>query len=105
MARIPRNVREGLLTQGEQELVCYTLTTTPWGGAPSNVAVTAIDRTNNDTDVTATVVDSVPGSIQGDVITTPLIKGLTAEHVYRVYVQFMSNTRTLRAYFEIEAEL
>jgi hypothetical protein len=105
MTRVSRNVKEGMLNQGAGESINYTLTTTPWGSSPTNVVVTAIDRTNNDADVTSTVVNSSAGSTNGDVITTPLIENLTADHIYRIYVQFKIGIKTLRAYFEIEAEL
>lgn len=105
MTIVSRNVKEGLINQGAGESINYTLTTTPWGSSPTNVAVTAIDRSNADVDVSATVVNSSAGSVQGDVITTPLIENLTAGHIYRIYVQFKIGAKTLRAYFEIEAEL
>jgi|WetSurMetagenome_2_1015567.scaffolds.fasta_scaffold774716_2 hypothetical protein len=105
MAKVSRNVKQGLINQGEQEEVDYTLTVTPWGSNPTDALVQVIDRTDNDQDVTSSVTDDATADIVGDEITTPLIKSLTAEHLYRVYVQFKIGIKTLRAYFEIEAEL
>ena len=80
-----REVVEGVQVQGEDEVVYYSITTTPWASAPANVSVVVKDAMGND------VSDDVLSgtlSVAGDLITLPSIGGLTAGGIYRVEVQF-----------------
>jgi len=103
MTAISREVREGVQFQGEDEQVVYTITTTPWGTAPSAVAVVVKDETAAFADVTASVT-SGSASVSGDVITTPKIQGLSAGRTYRVEVKFTSGANVMECYFKLRAE-
>ncbi len=99
-----RQVREGRLRQGVDERIAYTVTTTPWGSAPTDSAVKLFDvTTGTKVDASTTCLTGTP-SVQGDVITTPLVSGLTAGHLYRLEVQFVCSGNTFEAFAEIMAE-
>ena len=101
---VQRQVREGRLRQGEEERISYTLTTTPWGSAPSDAAVKLYELAAGAwADVSATKLSGAP-SVQGDVITCPLVLGLTAGNLYRLEIKFVSSGNTFEAYAEIEGE-
>lgn len=82
--------------QGVDEQIAYTLTTTPWGSSPSNPAV--VVKNSAGADVTASVTAG-SGSVSGDVITTPIIKSLTAGEWYRVEVKFTISGNIPEAWF------
>lgn len=94
----------GKYTQGNDETIIYSVTTTPWGSTPTNVSVKAYDVTGGTrTDVTSTVL-SGNATVVGNVITLPALTGLTAGKGYRVEVKFTSDGNTFEPYLEIEAE-
>jgi len=95
-------VKEIDLKQGVDEEIAYTLTTTPWGSTPSDVAVTAYEGSSF-TVVTSTVLSGSP-SINGDVITTPVVKSLTAGKAYRIEIKFTVGGNIMECYFELEAK-
>lgn len=99
-----REVAEGLLRQGVDEQIAYTITTTNWGSSPTTTSMVVKDETLNFTDVTATVA-SGSTSVAGDVITLPIIKLLTAGHIYRAEVKFTSGGNVFECYFRIKAEV
>jgi len=101
MAR--REVLEGLRIQGADEKIPYKLTTTPWGSSPSSVVVKCFDITTTRTDVTSTNL-SGSASVDGDVITCPLLQSLTAGNTYRLEIQFVAGGVTWEAYAVIQAE-
>lgn len=102
--KISREVREGQLLQGEDEKIAYQLTTTPWGSAPTGVVVKAWDVTGGErTDVTSTVLSGT-ASVNGDVITLPVVQLLTAGKLYRLEIQFVAGGNTWEAYAIIQAE-
>ena len=102
-----RVVKEGKQIQGTDEVIVYTITSTPWGTPPVVVAATATkayDVTdNNRTDVTATVLTG-DTTVGGDVISLPPLDALTAGHIYRIEVKFTSGGNTFEPYFIVEAE-
>lgn len=103
-----RRVREGQQTQGSGEEIAYALTTTPWGSNPNSVSVTVYDVTaargdENWTDVTSTTTSGTASTV-GDVITTPLIVGLTPGHLYRIEIAFRTGAQRFVAWLEIRAE-
>lgn len=101
---VSREVKEGVQLQGKDEIIAYELTTTPWGSSPTNVAVTLWDVTAATwTDVSSTMLSGA-ASVAGDVITTPLVTGLTAGSTYRLEVKFSTGGNTLEAYAIIEAQ-
>lgn len=94
----------GKYTQGNDESIIYSVTTTSWGSNPTNVVVKAYDVTGGiRTDVTNTVLSGSASTV-GDVITLPAVTGLTAGKGYRIEVQFDSGGNTFEPYIEIEAE-
>jgi len=96
-----RRIKESPLYQGEDEEVTYSLTTTPWGSSPTNVAVTVKDE--DDIDVTATVT-SGSASVSGDVITLPTIHSLTAGEDYRVEISFTVSGNVMETWVVIKAQ-
>lgn len=104
---VRREVTQGTQTQGVDERIAYTLTTTPWGSTPSSVAVVVYDVTSglaSRTLVTATVMPTNSPAVVGDVITLSLLRSLTAGHVYRVEVAFVADGNTFETYFNVRAE-
>lgn len=101
---VRREVKESPLYQGVDEEIAYTLTTTPWGSSPSSVAVKIYDVTNNAYTDSSTDLLSGSASATGDVITLPIISGLTAEHKYRVEVKFTCSGNVFEAYAVINGE-
>lgn len=101
---VPREVRESPLHQGADEQIAYRLTTTPWGSSPTSVAVVAYDITTDArTDVSSTVLSGSAGVV-GDVITLPVMKSLTAEHVYRVEIKFTCSGNVFEAILIVNAK-
>jgi hypothetical protein len=82
-----RDITQGRQSQGADEQIIYSLTTTAWGSTPTNVTVKAYDLTNASADVTATVLSGA-ASVTGDVITLPTLKSLTAGRIYQIEVLF-----------------
>ncbi len=100
-----RDVIENPLVQGVDETIAYKLTTTPWGTAPTSVAVKAYSVGPGDLygDVTATVL-SGSSSVAGDVITLPQLTALTQGQLYRVETKFTCSGNVFEAYFEVMGE-
>ena len=99
-----RKIVESPLWQGKDEQIAYKLTTTPWGSTPSSVAVALYDVTTEaDTDVSATSLSGTAG-VSGDVITTPVVKLLTAGNIYRLEIKFTVNSNVTEAFAYIMAE-
>ena len=91
-------------SQGEDESIVYTVTTTEWGSAPTGVVVTAYEVVGHDkTDVSATVLTGA-SAVAGDVITLPALASLTAGEMYRVEVQFDTGGNTFECYFYVTGE-
>ncbi len=97
-----REVREGTQPQGIDERIAYRLDVTNWGDAPTSVAVVVQDRAG--TDVTSTVMTGA-ASVEGNVITLPVLHSLTAGVLYRVEVKFTIAGNELEAYFYVKAEV
>lgn len=99
-----RQVQEGRILQGAQEAIAYTLTTTPWGSAPSNITAKAYDVTSGKKeDVSEQVLFNSP-SASGDIITLPILRELKIGHLYRLEVAFKCSGNTFQAYVEVQAE-
>lgn len=105
MSSSTRRAIQGRQPQGVQEEIAYSLTSTPWGSSPTLASWAVLDITSGQpgTDVTSTVATGTP-TIVGDVITTPLIKSLTVNHIYRVEIGFRCGSQKFVAWFELEAE-
>lgn len=101
---ISREIVEGTQRQGEDEIITYSLTTTPWGSTPSAVTVVAKDLSNDGAVVTSTVFPGGSASVVGDIITLAPLRALTAGHRYRIEVKFASGANNFEAYFFVLAE-
>lgn len=100
-----RRVAEGILYQGVDEQIVYTLDVSAWGLSPTSPAVKAYDMSDAHKDVTATVLSGT-ASVAGNVITLPKVKSLTQNHRYRIEVQFTIGTGAtpFEAYIVIVAQ-
>lgn len=94
-------VLEGILKQSSDEVVSYSVTTTPWGSSPSSVSVKAYDEKTGG-DVTTTILPVNTTSVSGDVITLSPLRALTVLHIYRVEVKFTVAGQTLEFYFRVQ---
>jgi len=103
MAR--RQVEQVGLTQGRDEQIIYTLTTTPWGSSPSAVIVTLYDVIDDDnwTDLSSTLL-SGSATVNGDVITLPKVLSMVSDHDYRLEVQFTSGGSVFEAFALIKGQ-
>jgi hypothetical protein len=101
---IIRQVIESPLVQGDEEQIVYSIRTTPWGAAPSNVSVKGYDVTGGAyTDVTSTILSGA-AAVAGDVITLPVVKSMTQGKVYKIEVYFESGSQKFECYFLVECE-
>jgi len=87
--------------QGEDEQIAYFVDTTAWGGYDSDAIVTLIDA--NGGDISDTHLEGSP-SVVGNVITTPLVKNLSAGVKYTLRVQWKHNGNVLEVYCHIIGE-
>lgn len=97
-----REVEQGLQTQGVDEALAYTVTTTNWGSSPTSTSAKIYD-TSDDSDKTTTCMTGST-SVAGDVITLPVIDSLAAGTEYRVEVKFTTDSTEWECYFIIQAE-
>ncbi len=97
-----REVLEHKQLQGADEAISYHLLCTP--PAVSVGTVKVYDETNASADVTTTVMPAGSASVSGGNIILPLLRNLTAGHLYRVDVQYSDGTNTLEPYMRVEAE-
>jgi len=98
-----RAIRESPVSQGEDEIITYTLTTTPWGSSPTAVTVVVFDVTGAistvDWDnVTSTVMPVNSPSVVGDVITLSPLKLLIDAHIYRLEIRFTCSSNQFETY-------
>ena len=104
MVVFSREIKEGLQSQGVDEKIAYTLTTTPWGSSPSNEGAAIFSVLNGPfTDVTDTNMTGDP-SVDGDIITLPVIDTLIAGTMYRVEVLFTCSGNVFEAFAYIKAD-
>ncbi len=100
-----RQVEQGQLPQGLDEIISYKVDTTPWGGPPTS-PVLKVWRHDNGAwvDVTATVAPSGAPTVDGNIITFQPIKLLEDDFVYRAIFQWIYSGNTLSAFLDILAE-
>ena len=89
-----REIKESPIFQGEDEIVPYTLTTTPWGSNPTSPIL--VIKNSAGVDITSTVTSGT-ASINDDVITLPFIKSLKAGQKYLMKVIFVIGGITVSA--------
>lgn len=85
-----REVVEGTQGQGVNESVSYVIPSDPWGNAPTILGITARDVTLGGVDVSSTVLSGT-WSVAGNVMTLQPVSALTANHLYRIDVQFQTD--------------
>lgn len=91
--------------QTPSESFKYVLKVSGWvssiSGTPTILKV--VDLTDEDTDVSGTVVGAGSATVSGTDITLPAISSLTIKHRYRVHVNFVdAGSNTWEANFIIE---
>lgn len=91
-----REIKESPIWQGVDEQIAYTLTTTPWGSTPTSPTVVIKDSTG--ADVSGTVMPSGSPSVAGDVITTPIVKSLTAGARYTMEIKFTISSNVFECF-------
>lgn len=103
---VKRVIKQSPVVQGVDEIVPYTLTTTPWGSSPTSISCAVYDITNGARDdVTGTVMPTNTPTATGDVITLSPLKLLTANHNYRVEILFTCSGNVFEAFGIVKAEL
>lgn len=99
-----REAVESPVRQGEDESIAYSVTTTPWASSPTG-ATCALKRISSvpSADLSST---NLSGSVStnGDVITSPLVTGLSKGEKYRLEFQFQSGGNTYEVYVVIYGE-
>ena len=104
MAVFSREIKEGLQSQGSEERIAYTLTTTPWGSSPTNDAAKIFEVVAGVyTDVTTDKMTGIT-SVAGDIITLPVIHSLIAGMMYRVEVLFTCSGNVFEAFAYVLGE-
>lgn len=98
-----REVAGGLRYQGEDERIIYSVDTSPAGGSPTAVGVAVFEEGTWE-NVTSTVMPDGSPSVDGDVITLPVLIALTAGKTYRIEVKFTSEGNVLEHYIRVRAE-
>ena len=99
-----REIKEGIQYQGADEIIKYTLTTTPWASTPTNTSAKIYSISGETyTDVTTSCMTGST-SVVGDIITLPAIASLTAGTRYRVEVKFTVSGNTYEPFAYIMAE-
>lgn len=96
-----REVVEGLIDQGEDESVVFSIDVSNWGAGPTGVSVVAKDSGGND--VSGTVLTGT-ASVNANVITLPALHSLSKGTEYRVEVKFTLGSSDLECYFRVLAE-
>lgn len=95
-----RQIIESPWEQGSNEKITYTVTIpTTWGSSPASptAVLYQIVSGGDDTNVSSTSL-SGSASVNGQVITTPLVQSLTAGEKYRLRITWTDTGKTLSAY-------
>jgi hypothetical protein len=99
-----RECVESPLDMSTDEQIAYVVSTTPWGGSPSSVAMALYDVTDptSETDVSNTKLAGSM-SISGDNITTKRIFSLVLGRRYRAEVLWTDDdSNVLECFFKIQ---
>ena len=95
-------IAEGILYQSSSETKVYSITTTNVASSPTSPTAVVYDESDNDTDVSATVMPSGAHSASGDVITLKPLTALTKRHSYRVEVVFTVGSNIHEFWFVVK---
>jgi len=101
---ISRRFVQKTVPQGKDERIAYYFDSEPWGGAvtPSGIVMTVTD--SNGVDKTSTTTSGV-ATVNGTVITLPLLHTLTAGELYRIDALFVCGGNTFEAFGFVQAEV
>lgn len=102
MTKSIREIKESPLTQGVDERIAYTLTTTPWGSSPGTL-VCVLKTVPGLVDVTASKMIG-GATASGDIITSPIVYGLVSGQQYRLEFKFTCSGNVFEAYAIINGE-
>jgi len=97
-----REVLEGLIYQGEDESISYTLDVSAIGN-PSSPSVVVKD-VDGDSVVTATVMPVNSPTVNGATVQLSPLTLLTAGRLYRVEVKYTVAGNVLESYFYVQAQ-
>ena len=97
--RYRQTIPEGRV-QGPREEITYRLKTTHWGGSPTVPELTVLCVTDGNADVTEIVAPGGTPAIEGDDILL-IISQLTADKLYEVNVDFISEGQKLSTFFTL----
>lgn len=97
---ISREFRESPQPFGSGEELTFTVDTTPYGGSPTLLGVTVLDLTDNENNVTVTIVVG-SGSVSGNTITLPPMANGTRGRVYKALVRFQSGVNIFEPYLRL----
>lgn len=100
---ISREVIEGKQAQGTNEQVAYAIEL-PSGTSPESPEFGLWDVTAGKREDVAASHLAGDATVSGDVVTSPLVFGLTEGHTYRLMLTYVSAGNTLSTYVAIEAE-
>jgi hypothetical protein len=90
--------------QGENEKIVYEVDTTSWGANPSDVVISAeVWSGGMWSDVSGDVMEG-SASVEGNVITLPVVKNLVSGKAYRINILFTSGGLVFEPYLMIHAE-
>lgn len=96
-----REISNSPKSQGADEVIAYTLNTTPWGGYDSGATVVIKDSSGED--VSSTHLTGSP-SESNDVITTPAVKSLVSGETYRLEIKWVYSGNTFETFCILNGE-
>lgn len=99
-----RRINESPLFQGQDEKVAYKLSTTPWGGSPSAVAV-VLKLIKTGEDVSASLMEAGAPTVLGDDITTRRLVSLVPNVGYRLEFKWTSAGNIFETFVEIYGQI
>ena len=96
-----RQVAESPVTQGPYEQIAYSFDWSAIGTPDSAGTVKIYDKTGTDTSGTNLTGSA---SLTGNIVTTPIVKSLTARGKYKLVSSVTISSNTLTAYLEIDVD-
>lgn len=99
-----RGIEQGVIVQGVDEEIPYTLDVSKVGSNPTAVTVDVFREADLDTTVKNVVMPAGTPSVDGNVITLPVLKNLAADVRYRVEVKYTLSGAVFETYFIVKGE-
>ena len=103
MDKSPRELSNSPVTQGVDEKIAWSITVLT-GHTPTSITPTVKDLSDSSAVVTNDVMPTGSASAVANVITLPLLQGLTANHRYRVEVKYNNGSEVFEPWFIVKAE-